>query len=79
MNNVLHGTSYVNYKFSSYRNSSYYNSQNCLFPFSLLFSNDKMSDKVSIHSTVFLMNLIDLHLTFDNYFLKRADVQMTSL
>ena len=38
----------------------------------------KMSGKVSIHSAVFLMNLIDLHLTFDNYyFLKRAGVQIT--
>ena len=38
----------------------------------------KMSGKVLIHSAVFLMNLIDLHLTFDNYyFLKRAGVQIT--
>ena len=62
---------------SAERNSAHYiqalvlNSHNCLFlehiPFSLLFSpNDKMSGKVSINSAIFLMDFIDLHLTFNN-------------
>ena len=48
-------------------------SNQCLPTFVYLAKNQYISLRV------FLMNLIDLHLTFDNYFLKRGDVQMTSL